>query len=206
MKRSCSLARGEGVAVYTIGAMPSVHTRWREAPGCVFGRARDRRSRPRGLLLRSPPTARRSRARSRRSRSASWRSGGELARERGATVPCRRDAIRRRSVRMPARTAGAARSVSARSLTRDGGTGRRTTCQPGIRRSRRFRALAPSSRSRREGSCSERAHALTPHVSARIATAAFASLGLPAKRNAKAIARIAVSGASARRPAPECRS
>ena len=33
MKRSCTLARGEdeGVTVYTIGAMPSVHTRWREA-------------------------------------------------------------------------------------------------------------------------------------------------------------------------------
>ena len=31
MKRSCVLAHGEGVTVYTIGAMPSVHTRWREA-------------------------------------------------------------------------------------------------------------------------------------------------------------------------------
>ena len=31
MKRSCTLARGEGVTVYTIGAMPSVHTRWRDA-------------------------------------------------------------------------------------------------------------------------------------------------------------------------------
>ena len=31
MKRSCALAHGEGVTVYTIGAMPSVHTRWREA-------------------------------------------------------------------------------------------------------------------------------------------------------------------------------
>ena len=31
MKRSCALARGEGVTVYTIGAMPSVHTRWRDA-------------------------------------------------------------------------------------------------------------------------------------------------------------------------------
>ena len=31
MKRSCALAQGEGVTVYTIGAMPSVHTRWREA-------------------------------------------------------------------------------------------------------------------------------------------------------------------------------
>ena len=31
MKRSCTLAHGEGVTVYTIGAMPSVHTRWREA-------------------------------------------------------------------------------------------------------------------------------------------------------------------------------
>ena len=31
MKRSCGLARAEGVTVYTIGAMPSVHTRWREA-------------------------------------------------------------------------------------------------------------------------------------------------------------------------------
>ncbi|MDE0060800.1 MAG: hypothetical protein OXI22_01155 [Defluviicoccus sp.] len=31
MKRSCALAQGEGVTVYTIGAMPSVHTRWRDA-------------------------------------------------------------------------------------------------------------------------------------------------------------------------------
>jgi len=31
MKRSCALARGEGVTVYTIGAMPSVKTRWRDA-------------------------------------------------------------------------------------------------------------------------------------------------------------------------------
>ena len=33
MKRSCALARGagEGVTVYTIGAMPSVHTRWKNA-------------------------------------------------------------------------------------------------------------------------------------------------------------------------------
>ena len=31
VKRSCALARDEGVTVYTIGAMPSVHTRWREA-------------------------------------------------------------------------------------------------------------------------------------------------------------------------------
>ena len=31
MKRSCALARGEGVTVYTIGAMPNVKTRWREA-------------------------------------------------------------------------------------------------------------------------------------------------------------------------------
>ena len=31
MKRSCALARGEGVTVYTIGAMPSVKPRWRDA-------------------------------------------------------------------------------------------------------------------------------------------------------------------------------
>ena len=31
MKRSCALARGDGLTVYTIGAMPSVHTRWRDA-------------------------------------------------------------------------------------------------------------------------------------------------------------------------------
>ena len=31
MKRSCDLARTEGMTVYTIGAMPSVHTRWRDA-------------------------------------------------------------------------------------------------------------------------------------------------------------------------------
>ena len=31
MKRSCALARGEGVTVYTIGAMPSVKRRWRDA-------------------------------------------------------------------------------------------------------------------------------------------------------------------------------
>ena len=31
MKRSCALARGEGLTVYTIGAMPSVKTRWRDA-------------------------------------------------------------------------------------------------------------------------------------------------------------------------------
>ena len=31
MKRSCALARGEGVTVYTIGAMPNVHTRWKDA-------------------------------------------------------------------------------------------------------------------------------------------------------------------------------
>ena len=31
MMRSCALARGEGVTVYTIGAMPGVHTRWRDA-------------------------------------------------------------------------------------------------------------------------------------------------------------------------------
>lgn len=31
MKRSCALARTQGLTVYTIGAMPSVHTRWRDA-------------------------------------------------------------------------------------------------------------------------------------------------------------------------------
>ena len=31
MKRSCALARGEGLTVYTIGAMPSVRARWRDA-------------------------------------------------------------------------------------------------------------------------------------------------------------------------------
>ena len=31
MKRSCALARGEGVTVYTIGAMPNIQTRWRDA-------------------------------------------------------------------------------------------------------------------------------------------------------------------------------
>ena len=31
MKRSCALARGEGVTVYTIGAMPNIKTRWRDA-------------------------------------------------------------------------------------------------------------------------------------------------------------------------------
>ena len=31
MKRSCALARREGLTVYTIGAMPSVKTRWRDA-------------------------------------------------------------------------------------------------------------------------------------------------------------------------------
>ena len=31
MKRSCTLARREGLTVYTIGAMPSVKTRWRDA-------------------------------------------------------------------------------------------------------------------------------------------------------------------------------
>ena len=31
MKRSCALARREGVTVYTIGAMPNVHTRWKDA-------------------------------------------------------------------------------------------------------------------------------------------------------------------------------
>ena len=31
MKRSCTLARGEGLTVYTIGAMPSVKTRWKDA-------------------------------------------------------------------------------------------------------------------------------------------------------------------------------
>ncbi len=31
MKRSCALAQGQGVTVYTIGAMPSVKTRWRDA-------------------------------------------------------------------------------------------------------------------------------------------------------------------------------
>ena len=31
MKRSCALARGEGVTVYTIGAMPSIKARWRDA-------------------------------------------------------------------------------------------------------------------------------------------------------------------------------
>ena len=31
MKRSCALARGEGVTVYTIGAMPSIKARWRNA-------------------------------------------------------------------------------------------------------------------------------------------------------------------------------
>ena len=31
MMRSCALARGEGVTVYTIGAMPNIQTRWRDA-------------------------------------------------------------------------------------------------------------------------------------------------------------------------------
>ena len=31
MMRSCALARGEGVTVYTIGAMPSIKPRWRDA-------------------------------------------------------------------------------------------------------------------------------------------------------------------------------
>ena len=31
MKRSCALARDEGVTVYTIGAMPRIKTRWRDA-------------------------------------------------------------------------------------------------------------------------------------------------------------------------------
>ena len=31
MKRSCALARDEGVTIYTIGAMPTVHSRWRDA-------------------------------------------------------------------------------------------------------------------------------------------------------------------------------
>ena len=31
MKRSCTLARREGLTLYTIGAMPSVKTRWRDA-------------------------------------------------------------------------------------------------------------------------------------------------------------------------------
>ena len=31
MKRSCALARGEELTIYTIGAMPTVHTRWKDA-------------------------------------------------------------------------------------------------------------------------------------------------------------------------------
>ena len=31
MKRSCALARDEGITIYTIGAMPRVHDRWRNA-------------------------------------------------------------------------------------------------------------------------------------------------------------------------------
>ena len=90
MKRSCALARGEGLTVYTIGAMPERPHPVEGRPRRVLGRIRDRRGRPRGLLLRSRgPHVARGRVQGDRA-ARPGDPAGELARERGATAPCRR--------------------------------------------------------------------------------------------------------------------